>query len=368
MARPRRRAFTLIELLVVIAIIGVLIGLLLPAVQAAREAARRAQCTNNLKQITLAIINYTETYGATPLHEFRYQGDAGVPGSGCKSWYCGILPFAEQMPLYNALNFSYTTEYAEISPGVGPSATVFHTTVSTFLCPSDGVTNNNVPGIGCFNYVANSGHPRNILLPGDSPNGGNFPPLTGIVSTAKMYPGQIFCSSGGNTTADTTVKFAAITDGLSNTAAVSESLMNDGQGNSPDPRRNLNYTNAGLTDQVDVSVLAVVQDGLAAGNVQNWQPWSYYKGQGWGYTDAWERHLYSHVFPPNGPSINTYNTDTFRCLEGDSSMNPTSLHPGGVNLSMMDGSVRFLKNSINLPAWWALGTKGRGELVSSDAY
>src|SRR4051794_2502647 len=106
--RHARRGFTLIELLVVIAIIAVLIALLLPAVQAAREAARRIQCTNNLKQMGLAIANYMETFGTTPVHEYRrsdeYGGTAGK--SGNRGWHCHILPYVEQSAMYNAINFS----------------------------------------------------------------------------------------------------------------------------------------------------------------------------------------------------------------------------------------------------------------------
>src|ERR1700726_2449279 len=118
----RRAGFTLIELLVVIAIIAVLIALLLPAVQAAREAARRAQCTNNLKQITLAIANYVDVNNVTPLHEYRYAGNGtGANGTaGCHSWYCGIAPYLEQMPMYNSINFDYinpaTSEWAYSGP------------------------------------------------------------------------------------------------------------------------------------------------------------------------------------------------------------------------------------------------------------
>src|SRR3954463_11596635 len=116
---PRRpRGFTLIELLVVIAIIAVLIALLLPAVQAAREAARRAQCTNNLKQITLAIANYVDVNLVTPLHEYRYATEYGGANgnAGTHSWFCGIAAFMEQMPMYNAINFEYTQEWIYSGP------------------------------------------------------------------------------------------------------------------------------------------------------------------------------------------------------------------------------------------------------------
>ena len=146
--RPSRsRGFTLIELLVVIAIIAVLIALLLPAVQAAREAARRAQCTNNLKQITLAIANYVNVNNVTPLHEFRYAAEGtGTNGTaGCHSWLAGISPYLEQMTMYNAMNFGYintsTSEWDYNGVIKGPNPTDYtanKASISTLLCPSDG--------------------------------------------------------------------------------------------------------------------------------------------------------------------------------------------------------------------------------------
>jgi prepilin-type N-terminal cleavage/methylation domain-containing protein/prepilin-type processing-associated H-X9-DG protein len=377
----RKRAFTLIELLVVIAIIAVLISLLLPAVQSAREAARRAQCINNLKQITLAIANYVDVNSVTPLHQYRYATENGGANgnAGTHSWFTGIAAFMELMPMYNAINFSYTLEWDYGSPLKGPNPidyTVNKASIASLLCPSDGVVNT-CSGYaqyisyqpGNFNYVANTGHPRNVLLPGDPPNTGPLPSLTGILSTSKMYLGQRFCTAQSDPNVNVTVSLASITDGTSNTAAVSESLVNDGTGNSTDKRRNLHYTASGLIDAQDnpsVPALTVVQDGLA--KPIPYAPWSFFKGLTWAYTDAWERHVYAHLFPPNTPPINTYHNNTFRCQEGDSGMCPTSNHPGGVNVSFMDGSVRFIKNTVDLQAWWALGTRGRGEIVSADSY
>ncbi|WP_165227918.1 DUF1559 family PulG-like putative transporter [Aquisphaera insulae] len=381
----RLRAFTLIELLVVIAIIAVLIALLLPAVQSAREAARRAQCTNNLKQIGLAIASYVDVNSVTPLHEYRYaRENGGANGNaGCHSWFCGIAPYLEQTTMYNSMNMVYTQEWVYSGVIFGPNPmeyTVNKASIGTLLCPSDGVVNtcsgyaqylNYQPGN--FNYVANTGRPRNITLGGET-NSGSLPQLKGILSTAKMYAGQSFCHTTGSgvntdTGVNVTVSLASITDGTSNTAAVSESLVNDGSGNSPDPRRNLYYTSSGLIDARDhpsVDAWLVVKDGLA--NPIAYAPWSYFKGLSWAYTDAWERHVYAHLFPPNTPPISTYHTDTFRCQEGDSGMCPTSNHPGGVNVAFMDGSVHFLKNSVNLPTWWALGTRNGGEVISADSY
>jgi prepilin-type N-terminal cleavage/methylation domain-containing protein len=140
MRNDRHRGFTLIELLVVIAIIGVLIALLLPAVQAAREASRRAQCTNNLKQLGLALQGYVDAHGVMPLGSFKMSppGDSG-PGAGdhCVDRHEGgvfiaLLPFLEQGALFNAFNSSVHYETA-------PNSTVNGTGLSVLWCPSDGL-------------------------------------------------------------------------------------------------------------------------------------------------------------------------------------------------------------------------------------
>ncbi|WP_422926321.1 DUF1559 domain-containing protein [Singulisphaera sp. PoT] len=375
--RRSPRGFTLIELLVVISIIAVLIALLLPAVQAAREAARRAQCTNNLKQLGLAIANYMETFGTTPVHEYRradeYSGTGG--SSGNRGWHCQVLPFVEQTAIYNSLNFAHSDGFYGANNIVnGVNGTAHKASISAFLCPSDGITNLPQDGyvntsggkLGNQNYPGNTAHPRNILMPGGTPNGGNVPPSQGVISTSRMYSTNGPCTPAKAATANQNVNAASITDGLSNTAAVSESLVNDGSGNSPDKRRNLNYTNSALIEQDDAPALLVVRDGLA-GPV-NWPDWSMYKGATWAFSDGWEGHLYAHLLPPNAPPIHVYYSNTLRCFEGDTGMNPTSNHPGGVNVGMMDGSVRFVKNTVNLPAWWALGTRNGGEIISSDSF
>ena len=138
-SRPRL-GFTLIELLVVIAIIAVLIALLLPAVQAAREAARRIQCTNNLKQIGLALHNYHQAIGTFPLANAT-GWSAGQFGTGLTTWgtWSGqamMLPYLEQNTIYNACNFSWNCWYGT---GEYINSTAFHTKINSFLCPSDGI-------------------------------------------------------------------------------------------------------------------------------------------------------------------------------------------------------------------------------------
>ena len=225
--------------------------------------------------------------------------------------------------------------------------------VSTFVCPSESATNINVPGLANFNYVANSGPPRQLALPsGEVSNTSR-----GIISHSRMTaggPGTANCSGSMLAGSNSTVRFKDVTDGLSNTAAVSESLVNEGNGNSNDKRRNLYYTDSAMIQTPGASIRAVVADGLA--NHVNWSEWSQYKGLSWLYTSSWEKHLYQHVFPPNTISIPSYNTDWFRCSEADSAITPSSNHTGGIQISMADGSVHFISNSIDIDTWWAIGT------------
>ena len=136
MSSSKRRGFTLIELLVVIAIIAVLIALLLPAVQSAREAARRAQCVNNLKQIGLAMHNYHQTNGVFPQGKSESSSALAYSYAGWTEWSAQamLLPFMEQVPVYNAINFYFCGGYGAGSQINGTSWTSI---IAAFLCPSD---------------------------------------------------------------------------------------------------------------------------------------------------------------------------------------------------------------------------------------
>jgi prepilin-type N-terminal cleavage/methylation domain-containing protein len=362
-----RRGFTLVELLVVIAIIGVLVGLLLPAVQAAREAARRMQCMNHVKQLTLGVHNYHDVYRTTPLHMHRAAHDwGGVGASGNLSWYFGLLPFVEESNAFNFLPAAFTGSgysWNGIVSGNSELGQIARARIGTFICPSESATNDNVPGLANFNYVANAGPPRHLLLP----NSGTSANSRGFISHSRVTTGRpntVNCNATWNPGSNNTVRFNHITDGLSNTAAISESLVNEGRGNSSDRRRNLYYTNSALIQVPNTPIRDVVTDGLA-GHI-NWGDWSQYKGLSWIYTSSWEKHLYNHVFPPNTISIPGYNTDWFRCSEADGAITPSSNHVGGIQISMADGSVRFLSDSIALEVWWALGTRSGGEVVTLE--
>src|ERR1700733_15200903 len=140
-----RRGFTLIELLVVIAIIAVLIALLLPAVQSAREAARRIQCTNNLKQLGLALHNYISATNAAPPGIVTSTSYLGLsPPASLATWTAWsaqslLLPYVEQRPLYNAANFNWNCCYTPLGGNNQTNTTVYNTRIASFLCPSDGL-------------------------------------------------------------------------------------------------------------------------------------------------------------------------------------------------------------------------------------
>jgi prepilin-type N-terminal cleavage/methylation domain-containing protein/prepilin-type processing-associated H-X9-DG protein len=307
----RRAGFTLIELLVVIAIIGVLIALLLPAVQAAREAARRAQCTNNLKQIGIAMHNYHDALGALPM------GQVPVTSYSALSL---ALPYFEQSTSYAAVNFSL--------PNSDPSNnTVRMTQISSFLCPSD--YPNRLPSRGAAtNYHANKGG-QVIWTDATGPNAG-MPAPNGIF----VY--------------GLSVRFAEVSDGTSNTAFFSERTLADGNNAVVSPLEDVFFSPASpATPDEAMQICRAVNINDLATQFPLFMGAPWLNGQ----------HTYQHISPPNDRSCGYF-------LINRATMPPSSRHPGGVNVLLGDGSVRFVKQTINLATWRGLGTRSSGEILA----
>jgi prepilin-type N-terminal cleavage/methylation domain-containing protein/prepilin-type processing-associated H-X9-DG protein len=351
MGRSRRRGFTLIELLVVIAIIAVLIALLLPAVQAAREAARRSQCVNNLKQLGLALMNYTDVNGALPPTAICSSSNTTNSCFGLFpdfSMKGRLLPFVEQSPVYNALNSSASA----FSP---VNVTGRFSKVAAFLCPSDGSDPSVSVTVGSFTgNLPSTNYPNSI---------GTFAPeaTTGSVDGPAYYPGTTSPSS-------TTITLATVTDGTSNTVVFSEFI------------RYRNSTQLGpwqiYQDAADSAKVVTPLKTLAA-NCQASTAISPpasgvtsddgMKGVDWLYQHCGAGGCYSHVMTPNRKAC--YFTGSKTAGHPTSTMvGASSFHPGGVNVAFLDGSVRFVKETVNPQTWWALATRAGGEIVSSDSF
>jgi prepilin-type N-terminal cleavage/methylation domain-containing protein/prepilin-type processing-associated H-X9-DG protein len=352
-----RRGFTLIELLVVIAIIAVLIALLLPAVQAAREAARRAQCTNNLKQLGLAVHNYISANNVFPLGSYQKPQFITACGSTHEqSFLVGLTNYFEQQQVYNAYNFSVNAyDFSNLTiHGVG---------ISTLWCPSDpkvsdvqdlsasitAATGQSPPPIQLMHYNSYKGNSGTWFAPGLS----DYPTDPTFAAAKAEANGLIYFYSNNS--------IASVTDGTSNTILIAESA----------------YGKLGGQDAIFF---------------------------GWWTSGDYGDTMFTTLYPINpqsklggNPNTTVISIDTFESAA-------SSFHPGGINVGFADGSVRFIKDSIStlpfsqatgLPTaliatangscadsaplysfqagtqfgvWQALSTRAGGEVIGSDSY
>jgi prepilin-type N-terminal cleavage/methylation domain-containing protein/prepilin-type processing-associated H-X9-DG protein len=341
--RPGRNhpAFTLIELLVVIAIIAILIGLLLPAVQKVREAAARIQCTNNLKQIGLALHNYHDTRKAFPAAMTPHT-DPKYPGLPAYFFGWSVLaqltPFLEQTNVYNTMDLTWPLYLPQgsgfiISP---PNQFAVSTTVGIFLCPSDrGEPVSSGYGLSAFgptNYAACGG--------------------TGLNGGSPYNTDGVFY-------ANSKTRITDITDGSSNTAVFSESLLGDGPENASGPI-------PGDPQVVYAFLQAPPLSDTACQNATNWNV-SNRRGFQW-VAGEYRCASYNHYYLPNDPRWDcfTYSLDPAILYTSIGWRTARSRHSGGVNLVLGDGSVRFVGNTVSQATWRALSTRRGGEILGND--
>jgi len=334
MKRSRPVGFTLIELLVVISIIGILIALLLPAVQAVREAARSAQCRNNLKQIGVALHSYHEAHGVLPFgcgpDRDRGTSSLGTPGDQRYSAHSQFLPFLEERGVHDLIDFKVAPfhPYANAATGIEevyrrPRELVVNgnaaaATISVFLCPSDS-----------DRLKSPWGHT-------------NYRTCNGSTWSGRAGNGMF----GQNSS----TRFAAVHDGLSQTAMVSERVKGTWNHGVTDPLSDLYYLGGGWTEESFVRKCA----SLTPRSVQTmWE--DICSGQTWLEGNMnWTR--YNHVLPPNRIACKTNLT-----WDGVA-MPASSRHPGGVNLLLGDGSARFVNEKVDEQTWRALGSIAGREL------
>lgn len=319
-SRPRH-AFTLIELLVVIAIIAVLIGLLLPAVQKVREAANRMQCQNNLKQLGLALHSFHDANGAFP------RGRT-IPNAQSFSAQSRLLPYLEQENAAKLVN--YTVNYNDPS-NLAASAIV----IKSFICPSDSTSA--VPvGMAPLSYRVNEGTTVAMWQGISDANGvnKNLPPDNG----------PFFCN--------TPYRFADILDGTSNTAGFSEHLIGDFSQSQVSVRSDTfrpgTYP-ATADEAVAQCAAANISDLALQGNSNVGAPWIYGFHSTSSYWHSGLPNSRSCMFPPSRIMITA-----------------GSNHTGGVNVCMMDGSVKFFTSAVSIATWRAIGTRNLGEVLGPD--
>jgi type II secretory pathway pseudopilin PulG len=346
----------------VIAIIGLLAGILLPAISSARESARRMQCTSNLRQIVLGTHLYEEAYGSFPTN-FTGCGDLqGNPGSGFYSWIAQLLPFLDEGPLHRKINFNLplaarghyglNDDYSNYRiPHTHPNAKAAQVIVQVLLCPSDPAGRLQGTGLERYapgSYVGNVGWPKDASFP----NGFESPQQNGYIG--------LFNPAIPNVWQRERISFSDLTDGSSNTSAISERMIasvvvTQRRGGNTIPREAPDAMKSFCGGSIRARSLD--QWVNYCQGVSNPDPvYSLRQGHSWitGWTFA--ANTYMHVMPPNGRNCHVYGGEA----DGNNLVAASSHHRDGMNVAMADGRIDFRTNAIDMRVWWTMGSGNDG--------
>jgi prepilin-type N-terminal cleavage/methylation domain-containing protein len=356
----KRAGFTLVELLVVIAIIGILVALLLPAIQAARESARRSQCTNNLRQLGIASLNYESSKKAFPYGRKRGQvtkADGTTAALNVAQWghLAWILPYAEEAAVYGKIDFTK-------APEDSVNVEVKKLKIAMFYCPSDyGAEDRMNEGSTCpqgngqwldagrTNYHGNggsdTGQTRSV---GSAPTP---PPMENAADLEAQYKEQ----NNGIFVTNRAIKIRQISDGTSKTALYSEARLGSGTMaivETPGDWLKIPGANPSATD--------VYTACTAITNPSQYTPSGVHfpcRGRNWVHGD-YTTSRYNHIMPPNGLSCATGTVNADPSInEAGTATTASSRHSSGVNIACCDGSTHFVSDSIDIAVWHALGSR-----------